>query len=217
MRTHHDAAFSRKRENVKAVTGDLLPLDPTTSLVNAPGQGAPIAPSSISVFDAGPDGSKKHAELVHINVIAKRHIVVDGNLDDWRDVIPQTSAQTVGVSQTEKAYLPFVNWDRQSGGVVTAWLAYDEKCFYFAAKVPRVDGLIRYETRNDDEYFYPEKVSSLGKELPWPEGVRRFSYRKDFDIPSGNGKHNVQILWDNASTATQLRLQSVRVQTLAGR
>ena len=38
-------------------------------------------------------------------------------------MIPQTSAQTVGVNATEKAYLPFQNWDRQSsGGSVTAWL-----------------------------------------------------------------------------------------------
>ena len=49
---------------------------------------------------------------------------------------------------------------------------------------------------NDDEYFYPEKVTSQGKELTWPAGVRRFSYRKDFDIPSGNGKHNVQIAFN---------------------
>ena len=54
----------------------------------------------------------------------------------------------------------------------------------------------RFETRNDDEYFYPEKVISQGKELTWPAGVRRYSYRKDFDVPSGNGKHNVQIAFN---------------------
>jgi hypothetical protein len=148
-------------------------------------------------FDAGADGSKRHAELMHVNLIAKRLITVDGNLDDWQGAIPQVSAQAVGASQTEKAYLPFLNWDtQQAGGEVRAWLAYDEKFFYFAARVPRMDGLIRYETRNDDEYFYPDKVLSGGKELIWPEGVRRFSYRKDFDIPSGNGKHNVQIAFN---------------------
>ena len=150
-----------------------------------------------ATFDAGADGAKKHAELMHVNVIAKRTITVDGNLDDWQDVIPQTSAKTVGANQSEKAYLPFLNWDRQSGGgAVTAWLARDDKYFYFAAKVPRMDGLSRYETRNDDDFFYPEKVSSKGKELTWPAGVRRFSYRKDFDVPSGNGKHNVQIAFN---------------------
>ena len=151
----------------------------------------------LATFDAGADGTKKHAELMHVNLIAKRSITVDGNLEDWQGAIPQTSAQTVGTSQTEKAYLPFLNWDHQSGGgAVTAWLAADERFFYFAAKVPRMDGLIRYETRNDDEFFYPEKVTSKGKELTWPEGVRRFSYGKDFDIPSGNGKHNVQIAFN---------------------
>lgn len=151
----------------------------------------------LATFDGGTNGTKNHAELMHVNLIARRTIAVDGKLDDWQNAIPQTSAQTVGVSQTEKAYLPFVNWDRQSGGgAVTAWLAHDDKFFYFAAKVPRMDGLIRYETRNDDAFFYPEKVTSKGTELTWPEGVRRFSYRKDFDIPSGNGKHNVQIAFN---------------------
>ena len=151
----------------------------------------------LATFDAKTDGVKKHAELIHANVIARRTVTVDGSLDDWQGAIPQTSAKTVGTSQTEKAYLPFVNWDRQSGsGAVTAWLAHDDKFFYFAAKVPQMDGLIRYETRNDDEFFYPEKATAKGKELTWPEGVRRFSYRKDFDIPSGNGKHNVQIAFN---------------------
>ncbi len=151
----------------------------------------------LATFDAGPDGMKKHAELMHVNQMARRSITVDGHLEDWRDVVPQTSAQTVGASQSEKAYLPFLNWDRQNGGgAVTAWLAYDNQCVYFAAKVPRMDDLIRFETRNDDDYFYPEKVISKGQELAWPSGVRRFSYRKDFDIPSGNGKHNVQIAFN---------------------
>ena len=151
----------------------------------------------LAAFDAGVDGSKKHAELMHVNVIAKRAIAVDGSLDDWQGVIPQTSAKPVGVSQTEKAYLPFLNWDRQSGGgAVVAWLAHDDQFFYFAAKVPRMDDMIRFETRNDDDYFYPEKVMDKGKELTWPAGVRRFSYRKDFDVPSGNGKHNVQIAFN---------------------
>jgi hypothetical protein len=151
----------------------------------------------LAAFDAGADGVKKHAELMHANVIARRAIVVDGNLDDWQGTIPQTTAQAVGVNASEKAYLPFQNWDRQSsGGNATAWVAHDDRFFYFAARVPRMDGLIRYETRDDDDFFYPEKVTSKGKELTWPAGVRRFSYRKDFDIPSGNGKHNVQIAFN---------------------
>lgn len=163
----------------------------------------------LATFDAGADGSKKHAELMHVNLIAKRSITVDGNLDDWQGAIPQTSAKSLGASQTEKAYLPFLNWDRQTGGgEVTAWLAYDERFFYFAARVPRMDGLIRYETRNDDDYFYPEKVTNQGKALTWPEGVRHFSYRKDFDIPSGNGKHNVQIAFNAIPPEKKAYLQN---------
>ncbi len=148
-------------------------------------------------FDAGPDGRVSHAELMHVNSIAKRTVTIDGNLDDWQGVLPQMSAQRVGASETEKAYLPFKDWNGQSGGgAVTAWLAYDENFFYFAAKVPAMDGLPRFETLNDDDYFYPDKVVSQGKELTWPAGVRHYSYRKDFDVPSGNGKHNVQIAFN---------------------
>jgi hypothetical protein len=151
----------------------------------------------LATFDAGTDGSVPHAEVMHVNLIAKRSITVDGSLEDWLGVIPQTSARAVGTSETEKAYLPFKTWDQQSrGGAVTAWLAYDESNFYFAAKVPRMEGLVRFETRDDDDYFYPDKVASAGKELAWPAGVRRFSYRRDFDVPSGNGHHNVQIAFN---------------------
>jgi hypothetical protein len=151
----------------------------------------------MATFEKNDGGSTKHAERMHVNSIAKRTVTVDGNLDDWQGVIPQTSAQPVGTSETEKAYLPFKDWNGPSGGgEATAWMAYDAKFFYFAAKVPKMDGLPRFETRNDDDYFYPEKVTSKGKELTWPSGVRRFSYRKDFDVPSGNGKHNVQIAFN---------------------
>lgn len=151
----------------------------------------------LAAFDAGADGVVKHAELMHANVISRRTVAVDGDLADWQGVIPQTSAQAVGANETEKAYLPFVNWDRQSGGgTATAWLAYDQSFFYFAAKVPEMEGLPRFETRDDDSYFYPDKVTSKGAELAWPAGVRHFSYRKDFDVPSGNGKHNVQIAFN---------------------
>jgi hypothetical protein len=151
----------------------------------------------LATFDDGEGGTVKHAELMHVNQIAKRTVTIDGNLDDWQGVIPQTSAQRVGASETEKAYLPFKDWEQQSGGgTAMAWMAYDEKFFYFAAKVPSMEGLPRFETRNDDDYFYPDKVLSKGKELTWPSGVRYYSYRKDFDVPSGNGKHNVQIAFN---------------------
>ncbi len=198
---------------------DMLPAEQTlaleaheTRILNvAVAKGTPAPDNTyklLATFDGGADGTKKHAEMIHVNVIAKRTVAVDGNLDDWRGVIPQTDAKTVGANQAEKAYLPFQNWDRPSGGgAVTAWLAYDERFFYFAAEVPQMDGLIRYETRNDDDFFYPAKVTDKGKELTWPEGVRRFSYRKDFDVPSGNGKHNVQIAFNAVPPEEKPHLQ----------
>ena len=150
----------------------------------------------IAGFDAGRDGAVSHAELMHANVIAKRSITIDGNLDDWKGVIPQCNAESVGTSMTEKAYLPFKDFGRQGSGTVTAYLAYDAKNFYFAAKVPRMDDMPRFETRQDDDYFYPEKFQSRGQELTWPAGVRRYSYRKNFEVPAGNGKHNLQIAFN---------------------
>jgi hypothetical protein len=203
--------LSRSVQGKLTVKVDGLTVEPAEQLVSLKAQesaevtvtitGGSATPDNnyrlLATFDAGKDGVVKHAELMHVNCIAKRTIAVDGNLDDWQGVIPQASAQRVGTSETEKAYLPFVNWERQDGGgAVTAWLAYDERFFYFAAKVPRMDGLLRFETRNDDDFFYPDKVLSKGKDLTWPAGVRHFSYRKDFEVPSGNGKHNVQIAFN---------------------
>ena len=150
-----------------------------------------------AAFDGGAAGTVTHAELMHVNSIARRTVTIDGDLGDWAGVIPQTSAQPVELNETEKAYLPFKNWDRPAGnGACTVRLAYDDQYFYLAAQVPGMEGMPRFETRNDDDYFYPDKIFSQGKELTWPAGVRHFSYRKDFEVPSGNGKHNVQIAFN---------------------
>ncbi len=189
---------------------DGLTLDPAEQNVSLPGQGSREYYARVAQGEASPEnnyplmatfsgaaGEVKHAEVLHANVIARRTITVDGSLDDWKDAVPQSGAQEVLASDSEKAYLPFKDWSRQAArATATGWLAYDEQFFYFAAEVPRMDGLPRFETRDDDSYFYPDKVISKGKELVWPAGVRHFSYRKDFDVPSGNGKHNVQIAFN---------------------
>ncbi len=147
----------------------------------------------VATFE-GADGKVEHAEVMHVNLVARRTIAVDGDLADWAGVIPQAGAQPVGVSVSEQAYLPFKDWStKAAAGSVTAYTAYDDTCFYFAAKVPAVARTIRYGQRDDDSYFYPEKAIDKDKELTWPAGVRRYSYRKDPDLPAG---HNVQIAFN---------------------
>jgi hypothetical protein len=151
-------------------------------------------------FDGGADGQARHEETLHVNYVAKRSIAIDGDLGDWKGVVPQSvgEAQRIGRSMTEAAYLPFQAAGQSRGpGAATAWLAYDAESFYFAARVSgRGRGMVRFEKRDDDRYFYPEKVTDAGKEVTWPAGVRRFSYRKDPDLPSGNGQFNLQIAFN---------------------
>jgi hypothetical protein len=144
-------------------------------------------------FDAGKDGYTTLNENMHVNVICQKTITVDGKLDDWNDVLPQiVKGKGSGPNLTEKAWLPFVQFPDKSGiGLTVAYLAYDANNFYFAAKVADSTpngGELRYSTRDDDQYYYPEKSyrstdTKHEKPLVWPQDVRRFSYRKNPDIP----------------------------------
>jgi len=156
-------------------------------------------------FNGGPDGSVSHSEVMHVNTIARRTIQVDGDLKDWAGVLPQQLPSTnVDASLTEKAWLPFKDRSQKSSQqkvAATVYAAYDDANFYFAATIPDDTpdpGMARFATRDDDSYFYPDRVASQdGKELVWPEGVRHYSYRRNFDIPSGTSEHdNVQIAFN---------------------
>jgi hypothetical protein len=153
------------------------------------------------VFDAGADGTAVHEETMHCNLIARRTIAVDGKLDDWQGALPQvlTAAGGNAPTLTEAAWWPFKPFDASvKNGSSVAYFAYDDRHFYLAVKAADSSphpGTVRFATRDDDAYFYPE-VCTAGKEkkpLTWPEGVRRFSYRKNMDLPFGNGKDRVQI------------------------
>lgn len=166
------------------------------------------------VFDAGADGRVLHEEGMHVNLIAKRSIKVDGDLADWKEVLPQpvrSSQAGPGAALTEKAWFPFEKFDEKIGqGVATGYLAWDANFFYFAAKIADstpYDGNIRFATRDDDQYFYPEisyyverdpKSKAIIKKIPltWPQGVRRSTYRKWPDLPSAMNTDNVQIAFN---------------------
>jgi len=136
-------------------------------------------------FDAGPDGKAALTEDIHANVIAKRTIKVDGDLSDWKGVLPITihADQGEGPSLALAAWLPFEKFDvSQKPGVATGYLAYDDKNFYFAAKIADKTpspGTLRFATRKDDGYFYPDEVYNMDrmtilwkKETTWSEPSR---------------------------------------------
>ncbi|OPZ23638.1 MAG: hypothetical protein BWZ02_03150 [Lentisphaerae bacterium ADurb.BinA184] len=160
-------------------------------------------------FDAGADGAVTHEETLHVNLVTRRTVAIDGDLKDWEGVLPQTVAAEAGMERnlTEKAWLPFLPFeDKVAKGVATAYLAWDDAFFYFAAKIADdtpSGGGVRYETRDDSVYYYPEVCYEVQKdkdgketkrtEYRWPEGVRRYTYRRNPDLPSGDGTDNVQI------------------------
>jgi len=113
-------------------------------------------------FNAGADGTAVYQEDIHANVIAHRTIQVDGNLDDWKGVLPQTISVVGqgGPTLTEAAWLPFKTFDQSvKTGFANGYMAYDKNYFYFAAKVADATddgGTLRFATRDDDQFYYPE-------------------------------------------------------------
>ncbi|WP_260703695.1 DOMON domain-containing protein [Edaphobacter flagellatus] len=165
----------------------------------------PVASNTYNLsaeFD-GIDGHSVLREEVHVNQIAHRTIQVDGDLADWRGVLPQVMPGSgIGVNMTEEAWLPFTDFSQGvTNGISTVYLAYDDTNFYFAAKISDTTsdpGMLRFAKRDDDSYFYPDRAEDTdGKMLTWPANTRHYSYRKHFDVPSGSGEHdNVQIAFN---------------------
>ena len=142
-------------------------------------------------FDAGEAGLAIHEETMRVNWISRKSITVDGKLDDWAGALPQTiNVSGEGGSFEERMWLPFVDFSGESDGLATGYVAHDDEHFYFAAKVAddSVDeGTVRFAERDEEADFYPEVSFDGEKELRWPEGVRRFSYRRRPELPSGHG------------------------------
>lgn len=153
-------------------------------------------------FDAGVDGKVTHDEVMHANVIARLTPTIDGKLDDWEKAIPQPVVLdgVVKPSTEELAWRPWEKFEAKTAkGFALGYLAYDDQYLYFASKVADTTpdaGMHRMENSNDDEWFYPQTcVDGKGKQHQWPEGVRRYTYAKQPELPSGNfpNRDNVQI------------------------
>ncbi|MDE1163382.1 MAG: hypothetical protein PW792_15775 [Acidobacteriaceae bacterium] len=176
-----------------------------TKTVSLPVHGTPVPSNAYAMharFDAGADGAAEHDEMLHVDWIARRTVHVDGDLKDWDGVLPQVLAsEGLGANLTEKAYLPFLPATDDANtkdAAPTVWMAYDDQNFYFAARIVDTtldEGMVRFASRDDDSYFYPELAKTAdGNLVSWPQKVRRYSYRKHFDIPSGSGSHDNVLL-----------------------
>jgi hypothetical protein len=147
-------------------------------------------------FDAGSDGTAVHKEKIHVNFISKKTIEVDGILTDWEGALPQTvnGSGTASITLTEAAWYPFMEFDRNASGFASAYLAYDDKYFYFAAKVADQtpdEGTYRFETRNDDDFFYPEIscMSTINAMQPVEkQQIVLPDNRKALQHPDGSGR-----------------------------
>ncbi|MDB5011273.1 MAG: hypothetical protein JWQ06_2062 [Mucilaginibacter sp.] len=148
-------------------------------------------------FDAGKDGIAMLYEDMHVNVISRLSIKIDGKLDDWQQAIPQTvsSKGIEGVSLTEAAWYPFKNFDTRAEGYANGYMAYDDKYFYFAAKVADNTphpGTYRFENRPDNTFFYPDTayIMDMNKTLIAKES--HLSAKKEdtwaLQLPEGDGR-----------------------------
>lgn len=166
--------------------------------------GKPTADNSYALSStfSSTDGKVTHAETHHANIIVKMSPSIDGDLKDWESAFAQP-VSTDGVVQPSAAERAWRPWEKvptnANKGLAVGYMGYDDTYFYFAAKI--VDdtpdaGMHRMEGANDDEYFYPETVYDKdGKAFKWPEGVRRYTYAAQPDLPSGNSPNhdNVQV------------------------
>lgn len=161
-------------------------------------------------FDAGNDGFAIHWEEMHVNLIAKRNISVDGKLDDWRGIIPQTieGSSKTSISLTEAAWYPYQKFDMNAEGLAQTYMAYDDGYFYFAAKVADKTpnkGTLRFETRNDDGYFYPDTAymqTIYAMKSTMVTATAPDSNQGALQLPSGKGRMMNYI--ENVSTTQSI-------------
>ena len=109
-------------------------------------------------FDAGADGVVQWLENLHCNVIARGRPGFEG------PYAQPTAASATGATLMERAWLPMLKLDAENtpaGGAALAWLGADDDFFYFAAKIADTtpdEGMMRFETRDEEADFYPDEV-----------------------------------------------------------
>ena len=168
-------------------------------------------------FDAGADGHVRHEETIHVNLAARRAIVVDGDLKDWGGVLPQSvrADGDSGPTLTEAAWLPFEKYPATSkSGLATAWLAYDDENFYFAARIADDTpdaGTYRFASIDEDQFFYPEVSYELDpaktlqkKEETWDVASRKAAALRKPGAGPGDRSYAV---WNSTAEAFAMDLK----------
>lgn len=154
------------------------------------------------VFDSGKDGKAFHHEMMHVNLISRLTPTIDGKLDDWTKCLPQTISEgKSSLSVTEAAWYPFKQFDTNSEGLASGYLAYDDQYFYFAAKVADNTphpGTYRFETRNDDEFFYPDLAYKPDANLSFRKknGKRNVDENDQSALQNPNGAGRLMNYWE---------------------
>ncbi len=177
------------------------------------------------VFDAGKDGKAYHYETMHVNLISKLSPIIDGKLDEWGKSVPQSvSAGKASLSVTEAAWYPFKNFDKKAEGLANGYLGYDDQYFYFAAKVADNTphpGTYRFETRDDDEFFYPDLAYKSDANLSFrkKDGKRDANENDQWALQNPAGKGRLMNYWEpddnNIGMGIDLNLPTDKTTQLA--
>jgi hypothetical protein len=153
------------------------------------------------LFDGGDGGIAEHVEDMRVNFISRRTITVDGNLEDWKGAISQSIIvdEVATATVTEKAWRPYETFDEGlKKGFSTAYLAWDEQNFYFAAKIADTSqhpGTLRFATRDDDAFFYPQIV--YNHTYPDPKATDFSARWNGFVQTDVDGEHTFRLVRNN--------------------
>lgn len=124
-------------------------------------------------------GVIKHAETLHINILPKFTPSVDGQLQDWKDCLPQPMPVQVQKWNPFELYQPF--WDWPNGtlrNTLSVWVAWDESNFYFAGHLPPMVSELGRNIKSDS-YSITYAVKGNISRKKSSESVFRLSWRTD--------------------------------------
>ena len=101
-------------------------------------------------------------------------------------------------------------------GLATGYLAYDDTNFYFAARIADStpdEGMVRFETRDDDAYFYPDTCRRIDETATFaktdkPEERTRTFTSSRCQLPEGGQRSNVA--WESVATSLGFDLHAAR-------